>query len=611
MLGQNIFSSGLNQALSNQPIANSFGQLRPGQILSGKVLELYPNQRATILLGGKPFVAQLEASISVLNSYWFQVQSTGQVIRLKVMADKPLSDKNKAETLLREMGIALTKENQSFINQLLQRNISFTKDHLKPVFDLLVKQEEKELAKQVLLEMIKRDLPITKNVFDSLMNNQTNSFSAQIKDLSAQLTKLESRSLLENSLLNRLNKFTSSAKNESVQSSFLPFLTSGNDVSQLVYTIVNKAGLFQGTIDEWSEAWDMWKLRHETTATQMEPTTHGRQNLPITTDKDQFDQALLKLYNSQIPIDAKMKGLFIQLLSQLNSNVENSQYMKQLQGMFQQKNVMKKVQYVLSDKEAQLLQKWTKDPTLDRSHVVLPILDKLASKQLTVEQEKTLLELVNVGTKQPNTMQETRGQFLYLLKQTLYFTGYDHEHVSLQDKTNTGNQHTMKSLLLQMFQQGDRPFMDRLEQFLHSINGAHIQSVQEHGSMLHTAIQIPGEKLGLYRDIKIEAESRKDESSKINPDYCRVHFYLELNNIGETVIDMLVQKRVVRLTVYNNTEQLTSILSTFKPLLQSGLEKVDYHLSSVQWKRFEATNQLTDSKPKESNHFGQGVDFRI
>ena len=49
------------------------------------------------------------------------------------------------------------------------------------------------------------------------------------------------------------------------------------------------------------------------------------------------------------------------------------------------------------------------------------------------------------------------------------------------------------------------------------------------------------------------------EDGKIDADFARILFYLELESIEKTIIDMQVQNRVVTVTVFNADETLKSI----------------------------------------------------
>lgn len=52
-------------------------KLKIGNITKGKILKLYPNQKAFIQLGSQAIVAQLQASLSVDTSYYNSGRNIG------------------------------------------------------------------------------------------------------------------------------------------------------------------------------------------------------------------------------------------------------------------------------------------------------------------------------------------------------------------------------------------------------------------------------------------------------------------------------------------------------------------------------------------------------
>src|SRR5690625_3286321 len=54
---------------------------KKGSIVRGKILKLFPQNKAHIQLGAHTFIAQLEAPLQLGASYHFQVQSAEDVLR--------------------------------------------------------------------------------------------------------------------------------------------------------------------------------------------------------------------------------------------------------------------------------------------------------------------------------------------------------------------------------------------------------------------------------------------------------------------------------------------------------------------------------------------------
>src|SRR4051812_10403653 len=59
--------------------------LKENQIVMGKVLKLFPEQKALIQVGSSKLIAQLETSINIFEKYWFRVKGTEkQGLSLKI-----------------------------------------------------------------------------------------------------------------------------------------------------------------------------------------------------------------------------------------------------------------------------------------------------------------------------------------------------------------------------------------------------------------------------------------------------------------------------------------------------------------------------------------------
>jgi hypothetical protein len=59
--------------------------LKPGQIIVGKIIKLFPNQTAEIQIGSQKLIARLEIPLLANQQYWFQVQMEEGKVRLKMI----------------------------------------------------------------------------------------------------------------------------------------------------------------------------------------------------------------------------------------------------------------------------------------------------------------------------------------------------------------------------------------------------------------------------------------------------------------------------------------------------------------------------------------------
>lgn len=157
----------------------------------------------------------------------------------------------------------------------------------------------------------------------------------------------------------------------------------------------------------------------------------------------------------------------------------------------------------------------------------------------------------------------------------------------------------------------------RMEQFVHWITGTQLinTAVQNEQYVMHT-FQIPGSSFGLEEDIDLEFQGKKNKNGQIDSDYCRILFNLTLANLGQTIITLGVQKRVVTITIFNDKDQQAKRLAhQWKGFLEQQLNSLDYHLSAINWKSL--TKDLNPiNKPTTTNNPNQsykkkGFDWRI
>src|SRR5690625_4282896 len=87
-------------------------RLKPGQIVQGKIVKIFPDNKAQITLGSRSMVAQLEASLTIGERYHFQVKSMDRLLHLQVLG-KPLKKENEinVKILLQQLGFKETKNN--------------------------------------------------------------------------------------------------------------------------------------------------------------------------------------------------------------------------------------------------------------------------------------------------------------------------------------------------------------------------------------------------------------------------------------------------------------------------------------------------------------------
>lgn len=204
---------------------------------------------------------------------------------------------------------------------------------------------------------------------------------------------------------------------------------------------------------------------------------------------------------------------------------------------------------------------------------------------------------------------KVKEQFLQHLQRFLTLTGINYEY---QVRNQSVFIPSIKGYLLQMLSEKGIQ-LSYAEKLLHYINGMQLNAMNETESFIYLNLNLPSEKFGFRKDIHLEFNSKKNSKGEIDPDHCRIHFYLELPQLKETMIDMNIQQRNVLLTIYNDTKDLKVKTVDLQKRLKIGLEKINYNLTSIMFRPI-----MSDDKESIANRYNNsnaiglnGVDYRI
>jgi hypothetical protein len=153
-----------------------------------------------------------------------------------------------------------------------------------------------------------------------------------------------------------------------------------------------------------------------------------------------------------------------------------------------------------------------------------------------------------------------------------------------------------------------------LEPILNRLTGMQLISQDPSGPMQQMVMQLPiafGDK---QSDVTLQWNGRKTSNGQLDPDYCRVLFYLDLQNMNQTVIDMQIQNRVIHVSVINDTKEIESIVKMLTPSLKEKLESLGYKLSFIKVIPSFEKRKMDHRQMDPDNFymdFYQGVDIKI
>lgn len=581
--------------------------LKTGQIVQGKILKLYPNNKALIQLGTDKMTAQLEASLMTGGRYHFQVQFMDDVIHLKVLGEQLHHHlQTNAQNLMRQLGLKTTTTSGLFMQQLLKEKIPFAKDQLIKVIQLLEGAKNKPLAQEVLKEMIVQRLPITQAIFDALYTKNTSSFSEQIKSLLQQLNLSETTSFknIENQLQQMIKRPLQS-KMELIRH----MSTEAINNNRQVFNLLKTTGIIEASLKftTWKSHIEAYTEQNHWTQLNMPHRDATALKLPLKIEATEIKQVLKKVVENKGDLNDEAQKILRKFGEVMHQTIINHSTLDTKEFTLLKQQIIENLLPLLSRTQQIKMASHLLNTPLAIEQI-LQSLQTLADGQTYHSAEKLLRRLQQSETFLSMTPKE---QFLTHLKHVLLFTGLTHENLVKQDLIQQQTA-TIKSMLIQMTQQSEGINQERMQQLLHFINGLQLQSVNETSNLIQASLQIPGEKLNLNSDLRMELEGEKTEDGMVNPDHCRILFYLDLENLKETVIDMHIQKRTVAVTIFNDEERMRVSSSKLQTMLKEALTKLDYHLTTLTMKPLQQ-----DDKPKKNRmtpinqSIYQGVDYRI
>lgn len=227
----------------------------------------------------------------------------------------------------------------------------------------------------------------------------------------------------------------------------------------------------------------------------------------------------------------------------------------------------------------------------------------------------SLLKQVIEHTNQKPVNFENGQEVKMMLKQMITSLGLEYESSLEGSKTElipTEKLESLKPILMKAM--SELGVMGKeLEPLLNKLTGIQLQSLESNSPMQQIMMNIPLSLGTKQTELTLQWNGRKDKDGKIDPGYCRILFYLDLEHIEETIIDMQVQNRIVTITLMNDSRGLEPIVTSFEDQLKDQLTQMNYKLSAI---RVVTQNEKKESVKQELSHAAsydayQGVDLKI
>ncbi|QSB08207.1 hypothetical protein JTI58_14290 [Lysinibacillus fusiformis] len=610
----------------NQPLA-----LKQGQVFHGTIKQLYPDQMAEIQVGNQKFIAKLEVPLKAGDAHFFQVTGTNPQTELKIVTGpmaQAATPSQQINQLLESMNLPKSAEMQQLLGHFMKAQLPISKDQMLQA-EMWLKALPEGISKvdalQTIQKMIELKMPMTNDVFQALISGQKTSGMTAIMDNFAQLLAKDT-TLSESFRQNLMQQIQAIAKPFEVE-------TGSAVLARVLQSLTNSAATTSEKMQALSILKESGILPQQATLQNWSNMNEAKAFQPM----QQAGQVIQTILATK-PEDARQ--LVEQLKSWTNSQNlltnEQKQQINQLVDRFNQLPVTKQTLEVFAKQMQDQLLKAFAQNTTDRLFTqdahALSVKDHLLSlfrqeANSPSQNEALMRNLVknSIDSSQP-FIQQVVTQADALVQNSMDSKAMEHalktvlKNLGISYEATLGNKsadlhmiaHQLKPQLHTLLQETNTTpqLKEAAEMLMTRMNGMQLSS-GENGHQHQLIMQVPLEFFGKKMDATLQWNGRMKDNGKIDANYARVLFYLQMASMQETVIDMQVQNRVVTVTVFNENSEIQSLAEPLKAALKVGLAEKNYQLSGVFIKQFDKGQTEKVSPVVEQREEQSGVDIRV
>ncbi|WP_260284237.1 hypothetical protein [Peribacillus aracenensis] len=634
---------------SGQPVSSPIEvkgsvSLKNGQILIGKVNKVFPDQTAEVQIGHQKMIANLEIPLRAGERYWFQVKHPieGRIV-LKALDSPDMSVsglKGTAAQLIAHLGMTPEPAASKLAEYLLANRLPITKETFQSALQWLKAADAAEAGLPVIKSMYIQQLPFVKDVFDALFTQSKgepfhkllSAFKQQLQDLGAVTrTAVKLMDVLDSLHVVKQNQLQLNGLQNLVTTWLNPDSTP--EMKSGAFSLLQKTGLIPKGITEavfLENLMDGTEARSGMTKNSVIDKLHQGLQLLSGTKSGAFakveeaETTIDRIFTghdhkgANLPADLhsiQRKNISAEKLSPLVFHLLQSAFTeatakKAIGGKIEVNDL---IGYLNTDTEQ------IEESKGKVAELLFQSLNKLSEAQYVRNNERLVLSHVLEAEFQ--TIDFTSGPSVAnQLKEMTKVLGLQLEHALLnlsgnETKEIPNDLETLKPLLLKLLnEQIPASIKEMAEQILNRITAQQILS-QENGPIQNLLLTLPLNLGSIQTDLTLQWSGRKTKDGKIDPDYCRVLFYLELERLKETVIDMQVQNRIIKVTVINgHGAVLEEAAVQYLDILRENLGKMDYRLSGVSFvKPVNEKERDLEVKPIPFSEAGSysGLDIRV
>ncbi|TXF72421.1 hypothetical protein FUA19_03890 [Bacillus subtilis] len=552
-------TSNVNEALNGEK-----------RLLLGKVLRLLGDQHALIQVGNQTVQGKLETQLRPQAYYWFSYEKTAeQTGRLQVVQSfeqNPKTIQDAAGKLLNAISVKPSNAALMMTGAMLKSKTPVTENDIKTAvrwMNTLPSQDAKKAIETVLFAL-KRDLPIHSEVLNGVHAVKS---PVPLHQHISQLVQAIEQNPQQSQMMSKLKEAV--------------------------------AALLNSEIDVHAERLiDMLISLTETAKTPSSANTAG--NRELSTPAGSPEKASLPVANrlaeqrniqgepvktaSDIPIKEAR-----QLLAKLTESAE--------------KNSLQIV------KEAA---NWIKAAGSTGDSKSLAASAHLQAAQITDQEAEVFLKAVQ----QTALHLADKADVLSFLSKVKTAIGARDELAFIkafeQGSADTSDEMQSIKLALHAIRASHEvaePIKQEADQLFHKLNGQLFMQ-QDHPSYSQIVLSFPMFSKSGIQDMTVLFKGKKEADGKLDPSHCRLLFLLQLDTLKETVVDCLIQQKVMTITIETDFE-LQAAIDPMVPALKQGLKEMGYSLSGVNAKKRVHTEEKASIDQYITSISDQEVDVKI
>lgn len=314
------------------------------------------------------------------------------------------------------------------------------------------------------------------------------------------------------------------------------------------------------------------------------------------------------------PDQAEMKQLFESLTPHVHKDKIIAKTVDLLQSVYGFKT-----NHSVTKESSQVSPNSTNTINVSKEPIVLPGNSGLEIKGLNQEpKDEAKTSQINQPPAQKaeasvnDTKRQASNNFLQVVQKWFQKSGLLHERNLLKDPLQVTQTETLKSNIITLKQNLESLGLPesislKAEQALNKLTSQQIQNIPANEHLHQFVLQIPLGQNEIPREISIRWEGKKQNGQSLDPDHCRMVFWLEMKNLKDIAVDVQIQNRILSLKVFSGHPQIENLSKAFLPSLKKSLSEMNYTLTSITF----AQEQKNEIKTPESNTGYKGMDLRI